>query len=214
VKKIIGIVGLIGSGKDTIADHLTDTHYWTRMSFAARLKDIVSLVFGWDRDLLDGRTAKSRHWREQVDPWWSEKLGIENLTPRWVLQYWGTEVCRTGFHQDIWIRSLERQISMSPDNIVITDARFANEIKLIGELGGKIIRVKRGPDPVWFRAAEIVNTWDKYSVVWSDSNRLLKEMNVHASESSWAGLPVDYIVENNGTIDELNQRINEIVNQM
>lgn len=214
MKKIIGIVGLIGSGKDTIADHLTDTHYWTRMSFAARLKDIVSLVFGWDRNLLDGRTAKSREWREEVDPWWSEKLGIENLTPRWVLQYWGTEVCRVGFHQDIWIRSLERQIMLSKDSMVITDARFANEIKLIGELGGKIIRVKRGPDPIWFQHAEIANTADKDSAEWLRSCLVLKEMKIHASESSWAGLHVDYVVENNGTIEELNQRINEIISKM
>ena len=41
---IIGITGLIGSGKDTIADYLTTHHGFKRISFAASLKDAVSVV--------------------------------------------------------------------------------------------------------------------------------------------------------------------------
>lgn len=59
---IIGVCGLIGSGKDTIADYLVNIHEFRRDSFAATLKDVVSAVFGWDRDMLEGRTRSSMEW--------------------------------------------------------------------------------------------------------------------------------------------------------
>ena len=154
---IIGICGLIGSGKDTVADYLVNVHEFRRESFAGTLKDAVSAVFGWDRTLLEGRTKASREWREQVDPWWASRLNIPHLTPRWVLQYWGTEVMRRGFHDDIWIASIENKIRNLKDNVVISDCRFPNEITAIREAGGVVIRTTRGLDPEWFHAAEVVN---------------------------------------------------------
>ena len=64
---IIGICGFIGSGKDTAADFLCNLHNFKRLSFASTLKDAVSNVFGWDREMLEGRTQASRDWREQKD---------------------------------------------------------------------------------------------------------------------------------------------------
>ena len=58
-KKIIGICGLIGSGKDTIADYLVNIHQFRRESFANSLKDAVAAVFGWDREMLEGRSKSS-----------------------------------------------------------------------------------------------------------------------------------------------------------
>ena len=104
---IIGLCGLIGSGKDTAADYLCNFHEFRRDSFASTLKDAVASVFGWDRELLEGRTKQAREWREQIDPWWADRMHMPNLTPRLILQLWGTEVCRRGFHDDIWIASLE-----------------------------------------------------------------------------------------------------------
>ena len=84
---------------------------FTKLSFAGVLKDIVAILFGWDREMLEGSTIESREWREQIDPWWSEKLLISNLTPRYVLQFLGTDLFRNHFHPDIWVISVERQLS-------------------------------------------------------------------------------------------------------
>ena len=135
---IIGICGFIGSGKDTAADYLVNFHEFKRESFAATLKDAVAAVFGWDREMLEGRTKESREWRETVDEWWTTRLGII-ITPRWVLQYWGTDVLRKNFHDDIWIASLENKLRTTKDNVVISDCRFPNEIRGLQEQGGKIV---------------------------------------------------------------------------
>jgi hypothetical protein len=202
---IIGFVGFIGSGKDTAADYLVNTHEFRRDSFANTLKDAVAAVFGWDRILLEGRTKEAREWREQVDPWWAERLNMPTLTPRWILQHWGTEVCRHGFHDDIWIASVENKLRNTTDDIVISDVRFPNEIKAIKKQGGTIICVERGVNPHWYDIAIQANRGVNSAINW------LKENNIHASETAWVGEDIDYVVLNNSTIDILCQQLNEIL---
>ena len=213
-KRVFAVTGLIGSGKDTIADYLTRYHGFKRMSFAASLKDAVSVVFNWDRELLEGSTKSSREWREQVDPWWAARLNMPDLTPRWVLQYWGTDVLRLGFHNDIWVASVENKLRQARDNIVITDCRFPNEIASVKAQGGITIRIARGPDPEWCEVAMVLNSSNP--AMASDkglAKRTLEEVyKVHSSEYSSVGLTYDHHVTNNGTIDELHTQIESIVN--
>lgn len=198
---IIGICGLIGSGKDTTADYLVNVHQYRRDSFASTLKDVVSAVFGWPREMLEGRTKHSREWREQVDIWWATRLGIPELTPRYVLQYWGTDVLRNHFHNDIWIASMENKMRTMQDDVVISDCRFPNEIKSIKNAGGLVIRVQRGPDPEWF-----LNT-----AAYFNGQGNLPDNLPHASEWSWVGTAFDAVLDNNGTMDSLFQQVNDLV---
>jgi hypothetical protein len=202
---IIGICGFIGSGKDTVADYLVNFHEFRRESFANTLKDAVSSVFGWDRTLLEGRTKEAREWREQVDPWWAERLNMPTLTPRWVLQYWGTEVCRKAFHDDIWIASLENKLRNSRDHVVISDCRFPNEITRIKRAGGKIIWVKRGALPDWYETAVSANLGHNFAI------QELKIKKIHASETAWVGTDFDAVIENDSTIDDLYKQISNLL---
>lgn len=202
---IIGVCGFIGSGKDTIADYLVGFHGFRRDSFAGTLKDAVAAVFGWDRELLEGRTKEAREWREQVDPWWAERLGMPNLTPRWVLQYWGTEVCRHGFHDDIWIAALQARLAKRNDHTVISDVRFPNEIRAIKEQGGKVIWVKRGPLPTWYHLAKTANTGAK------PAQEMLTDLGVHVSETAWVGTEFDAVIENNSSIEDLYNAVKNLV---
>lgn len=201
---IIGICGFIGSGKDTVADYLVNFHEFRRESFASTLKDAVAAVFGWDRTMLEGRTKEAREWREQVDFWWSNRLGRQ-ITPRWVLQYWGTEVCRKGFHDDIWIASLENKLRNSKDSVVISDCRFPNEIASIRNAGGKIVWVKRGELPSWYNLALDANKGINLAF------QELKRIGIHASETAWVGTEFDHEIDNNGTIDELYNQVQTLL---
>jgi hypothetical protein len=210
---IIGVCGFIGTGKDTIADYLVNIHQFRRESFANTLKDAVASVFGWNRELIEGRTRQAREWREQVDPWWAQRLNMPHLTPRWVLQYWGTEVCRKSFHDDIWIASLENKLRNSSDDIVISDCRFPNEIKSIKDAGGIVVRVARGPEPKWYPIAAAVNAGPKH-IGWSIAKAELARYNIHASETAWAGIDFDAVLDNNGSLDHLYQQINCLVQDL
>lgn len=202
---IIGICGFIGSGKDTVADYLVENHGFARDSFASTLKDAVAAIFGWDRELVDGRTKEARDWREQVDPWWAERLNMPNLTPRLVLQLWGTEVGRQAFHNDIWIASLENKLRKTTGNVVITDCRFPNEVQAIKNAGGKVYWVSRGALPEWYQYAFDAARGDNKAA------ETLKTYNIHASETSWVAERFDRVIRNNGTLEDLYSKVKDLV---
>ena len=187
---LIGLVGLIGSGKDTVAERLVTHHGYKRDSFAKSLKDAVSSMFNWDREMLEGNTKSSRHWREQPDKFWSEKMGKE-ITPRWVLQYFGTEVMRQGMYDAIWVDSVIGRYK--GENTVISDTRFQNEIKTIKAHGGKILLVKRGELP---------------------TREEMQNNGSHQSEWDWMGSNFDYIIENNSSIEGLNANVDQFIHQL
>jgi len=207
MKKIVGICGLIGHGKDTAAGFLIDNGYH-RISFAGVLKDACANIFGWDRDLVEGATSESREWRETVDPWWSKRLDIPDFTPRLALQQVGTNVLRTHFHPDIWVAACERQIEMTDKNIVISDCRFFNELNVIKQLGGKTAVVWRHDKPVWWDTAVTTNSTpeDEEWIIYDEGNHMeVKYPDIHPSEWSWAGWEFDYEIPNTSTLNALQQ---------
>lgn len=192
---IIGICGLIGSGKGTVADILVKTHNFTKLSFADKLKDGVATIFGWDRAMLEGDTDESRQWRELKDDFWSNETKME-VTPRLVLQLFGTDCMRNGFDDGIWVSTIKKKLLENPTiDYVVPDVRFANEVDMIRDIGGEVWEVKRGPDPQWLIEYESTGV----------------EPTVHASEWKWIKSKKDLVIENDGTLDELkNQVLNHL----
>lgn len=144
---IIGLCGYIGSGKDTCASLLETHHQFQKMAFASSIKDIIALLFGWNREHLEGTSVESREWREQVDPWWTEQLG-RAVSPRLMLQIIGTEMFRNCLSPHFWTTVLKRRIQESDArDIVISDCRFPEEVELIRSLGGVVVCVQRQSVP-------------------------------------------------------------------
>jgi len=194
---IIALCGFHGAGKDTLANILVEKFGYTKISFAGILKDVVAIIFDWDREMLEGNTTKSRLWREEIDTWWANRLNIPKLTPRWILQHIGTDVLRNHFHKDIWIACIEKKISKLA-GVVITDARFENEINTIKNLGGIIIHIRNEKIPYWYDS--VINGYDK------------PPNNIHPSEYSWIYNKHDYEIENIGTIKDLENKIFSLLN--
>lgn len=204
---IVCLVGLIGSGKGTVAELFSKTGNYTEDSFAKPIKDLASAIFGWSRNLLEGDTLESRDFREITDIFWSKKTGIPNFTPRLALQLIGTDILRNHFHENIWIDSLEYRMSCHPEysNVIISDARFRNELDMIRKMNGKIIWVQRGELPEWWETAVSAHT-----NTISHNIMKTKYKHIHESEWNWSGYDVDYIIKNNGSKDELAIKISEI----
>jgi hypothetical protein len=196
--KLIAFQGFAGSGKDTAAEHLLKHGNFVKDSFAASLKDVCACLFDWPREMLEGDTKESRDWRETVDAWWARELGNPNFTPRYALQYIGTNVFRHHFHQDIWLLSVKRRLfskvedSLKEQNVIITDCRFRNEIEFFRGLGGKLVFVDNGDRPEWFNVAEEANRGNDAAY-----KRMKTEFaDVHWSEWQWIGLDPDITVMN------------------
>jgi hypothetical protein len=189
---IIGLCGNQGSGKDTVADILVSEYGFIKLTFASTLKDIVAILFSWQRDLLEGLTEESRLWRETSDDFWSEKLSIPKFTPRKALQMIGTDLFRIHFNNDIWTNIVENKISITlknnPNtNIVISDCRFTNEFNLIKQFtDSHIIMILR----------EKNNSTNKIA---------------HLSETEWVNYNFDAILQNDNSIDELKTNLKSLL---
>ena len=193
---IIGLCGFAGSGKGTLADILVENHNFRKISFATKLKDVASVMFGWDRDLLEGITDESRAWREEIDEYWSNELEQE-VTPRIVLQIFGTDCVRNNLHNNIWVSIVKKTLIDNPDvNWVIPDIRFPNEIDVIQQLNGSVWWIKRGELPDWYRTAAVDNEI-------GSNDMLTKYSEVHESEYKWINTQFDNIIENDSSIEEL-----------
>lgn len=136
---LIGLCGVAGAGKNTVAEFLTDSDgcQFLQVAFADPLYECVSTITG-----LPVAKLKNRDVKEAVIPW----LG---KSPRQMLQSLGTEWGRNTIHDEIWIRiALERAKAelACGRGVVITDVRFDNEAQAIIAAGGEVWKVDR---PGW-----------------------------------------------------------------
>lgn len=180
---IFGICGAKGSGKNTIGEYLSTMYGFKCLSFASILKDVISIMFGWDRKMLEGLTEEDRIQRETVDEWWSERLSVK-CTPRWVMQNLGTDVIRAYFNDNIWIYALEKQMA-NYEKIVITDVRFPNEIEFLLRKGAVLMYVDRNNSEEWI----------------NDPTKIPEDL--HISEWAWVNYKPEICIKNIGSVHDL-----------
>ena len=181
---LIILSGKSGSGKDTVADYLL-TKGFTKLALATPVKDIVSIITGWDRELLEGTTEESRKFREEVKSPYCK-------TGRELLQYIGTDLFRNQLSEDVWINILISKIQKGV-NYVVSDVRFNNEIKKLLELDD--IKVK----PIY---------------IIRELGQSQNQGQSHSSETSLSFESFPYIyVENNSSYSDLYNKIDQILKE-
>jgi len=201
---------------------------WKVKKFADRLKDIVCLLTGCTREQLEDQEFKNRELGEE---WKVSRLVLGSnygvsyryfnnlqeakdssnrchnfeinkveeyvLTYRTLLQLLGTDCGRNIIHPNIWVNSLMNEYkklfnpfsktdsSGDYPNWIITDMRFPNEMKAVKDRNGISIRVKRP--------------------------QLIPKDFEHESETALNDALFDYEIDNNGTIEELIEKVREIL---
>ena len=182
--------------------------------------------------------SKERYELEYKTNW--ETAYKVHPTYRELLQYIGTDLLRNQLHENVWVNALmskykpkvcsgvthcalagkpEISCNECPEypNWIITDCRFTNEAKAIKDKGGIIIRVNR---PLYSYCGNIYNWNELYNVIFKDKGEYpLKAyadthwliINNHPSETALDNYNFDYIIDNNGTIEELIKKVKEIL---
>jgi hypothetical protein len=136
--EVIGLSGYARSGKDTAADYLVENYGYTKMSFAAPMKEALYKLNPDIRDI--GNLVLSVRQAVDLAGW----EGVKALTPsiREYLQRFGTEVGRETWGQDFWVDAAINKIE-DGTKVVFADVRFPNEADAIKKLGGQVWRVER-----------------------------------------------------------------------
>jgi len=199
---IISITGKIGSGKDTVADIIKQTTQidWEVKKFAGKLKTIAEILCGVPKFNFEDQEFKKTQMSEE----WG-------MTYREFLQKLGTEAMRDGLHKNVWInalfadyRPLDDTLRSSMGNVIdysecefpnwiITDTRFPNEMEAVKRRKGLIIKVER-------------------DLILRKGYSTPTESDLHPSETSLDNYTEwDYVIENNGTLQELNQKVIDIL---
>jgi hypothetical protein len=183
---IIGISGKIGSGKDTIAQIISETSkkQWEVKKFAGKLKQIASMLTGISVDKFEDQDFKNTF----LGPEW-DTYGISRrqMTVRELLQKLGTEAMRNGLHTNTWVNALFCEY-VPHNNWIITDVRFPNEYDAVKSKGGIIIRVNRP----------------------GFGTSMVSLANAHPSETALDGHEFDHVIENNGDLYELRKKVSKL----
>jgi hypothetical protein len=165
---LIGISGIKRSGKDTIANVLIKDFGFKKIAFADKLKDICARVFDlpvsvFHRDDFKDMVFEApviidvEHIKNLVTLL-EEYTSIPNdaynalmstgcsktlYSPREILQFVGTDLCRNCVNDSIWLDIFNSIVKNTEGHVVVSDARFTNERNLIKSLGGTNILVSR-----------------------------------------------------------------------
>ena len=180
---LIGIKGKIGAGKTTSANILTRDMAFTEYAMADPIKQIA-LVFGFTRRELYG-TQEDKN----------TPNALWGLSARQFLQRFGTDICNTQFPihlpemSNVWIRLFEAFLERTTClKIIVSDVRFVAEADMIRKHKGIIIEV-------------------------TNRERACSSTTVtnHQSETEQDLIKADHIIQNEGTVEELESMIRTIV---
>lgn len=191
---IIMLTGSIGVGKSQVASFLL-TQGFKEYAFASPLKQIAKALGFSDTEVYGTQEQKLA-----VNSFWG-------VSGREFLQTFGSEVCRDFLPtvlpamfpgkppQTLWCRLAQKfvQETVAADkqaSIVFSDGRFPDEADFVRSVGGVVVRIER---PSLTSAA-------------SES-----KVHTHQSEQGTSSIQPDYLIVNDGTLDQLEEAVNTVL---
>lgn len=184
---IIGLCGYAGSGKTTVAEYLTNTYGFKEVAFANPLKEIAS-IFGFTHKQLYGTQQDKLEIHPQL-----------NISSREFMQKFGTDICRNQFSTvfpnmdlgtsgSIWVKLMENFIENHPDTLLcVSDIRFPDEL-------------------------ELIRSYDNSTIIQIIRSQEINEHHNHVSETSLPDIDPDIQIINDGSLQDLYDSIDNIVN--
>ena len=192
---LIGVTGRAGAGKDTTCNMAVDIlraeaqRLGVRIALADPLKEVCHTIFGVAFDLptsvFEG-TQDEKNAPIAAIPGWSGRK---------IAQHIGTEGFRH-IYPDIWSELVyaraRKYVTSGYDAVFVSDVRFLNEAKFIQDKGGLIVRVARPSADV------------------SENQGIAG----HASEAETGLIDADFVLDNSGTLDDLNKKVRNLLCQL
>lgn len=182
---ILCLSGKSKAGKDSLGKylqkHLKEDYHL--VAYATYLKKICRDQFDLTHEQVygvKGKEVPDKRYPKGDGTFW---------TPREIMQHIGTEAFRAVDNM-FWIKKMFSFVDRHKlKNIIITDARFGDEVDFPSERGGIHIRIERD-------FAGVTHGKD------------------HVSETSLDDYSADYIVKNTGTLEDLEDMAKRIVKEI
>ncbi len=190
---VVGLTGYAGAGKDEAAKVLTRVG-WVRVSFADPLRQallnldpIIDHKLDWNWHTHEVRLAevvKSIGWEES-------KRSYPEI--RRLLQKLGTEAGRDIHGHNCWTQIAERsmtQAMLTGKSCVLTDVRFPNELALVKQFGGILIRIERpgvGPVNSHVSDKQAFAAEDIYATLTNDGSPEKLQADLVTTITRWIG---------------------------
>jgi len=202
VMRIVGLAGPARVGKDTVADYLVKVHGYRKFSFSDALYREVSMAYNVPIALLLDSRMKDICLLELMPNYCTDQEfvnlilstglahnSMQPLSPRRVLQWWGTEYRRAQDPMywvraaDDWLQAVKTAGAYDPEGatpgVVNTSVRFDNEYNWIkAQAGGEVWHMSR-------------------------DNLPRNDNPAHISETPLAIEPDDGVIYNNGSVTSL-----------
>lgn len=168
---------------------------------------------------------------EKVAKEFGLRVVLKKMTYREFLQKLGTDAMRDELHTNVWVNALfadykpfcdcadtfilngicERNCYPKP-NWIITDMRFPDELEAIKKRGGISIRVNRNKYPKGiYKITDTLYTGAEGAKLFEDALKKEAGISEHPSETALDNAEFDYIVDNNGSIEDLVKKVKEIL---
>jgi len=179
------IIGPMGSGKTTVADHLVKNHGYQKRTLAAAIKNIVADIEDGCRtdDIITKRILKyislsDFEYKNMVTAIeMTKSIEHEIPKPRKRLQFLGTEGGRQMVRDSIWIDII--RATLWPGNkYVIDDVRFLNEYKAFLKANFTPIKLVLSPETQHTRLSNLYGNYDP-------------KILTHPSETEIASITID-----------------------